>query len=128
MAASVNWYDTDDTTPLDAVDLGAIPPGQDYFTRNGAYLETRVKNDGTENFASVDVEIQQAGSFAAYQYLRIAQGAGSPGAFQDHTANPLSLGALAQGISASVWLDFITPGGATPESGQVTNLVVLASL
>ena len=131
MAASIGWYDTDDTTVLASIDLGAVPPGQDYYTRNSdAYKEVRAKNDGTVDFASVDVEIQQAGSYGAYTYLRIAKdaGAGSPGTFQAEGAGALSLGALAADASASVWIDAIVGSGEDPEEGQVANLVLTASV
>ena len=130
MAASIGWYDTDDTTALATLDLGAVPPGQDYHTRQGAYEEVRAKNDGTVDFATVEVEIQQAGSYDAYTYLRIAKdgGAGSPGTFQDESAGALSLGALTASAVASVWLDAIVPSAADPEAGQVANLVLTASV
>jgi len=129
MAARVGWYDTDDTTALTAIDLGAVPPGQDYFTRNGVYKEVRVKNDGTEDFANIDVEVQQNGAYDAYLYLRIApDSGGTPGAFQDQAANPLTLGALTQGNVHPVWIDVIVPGGAAAETGQRGNLVTIASI
>lgn len=129
MAASVGWYDTDDTTALTSIDLGAVPPGQDYFTRNGAYKEVRIKNDGDEDFANVAVEIQQASAYDAYEYLRIApDSGGSAGAFQDYTSNPLDLGALTAGSVEPLWIDVIVPGAADAETGQRANLVTIASL
>lgn len=129
MAASINWYDTDDTTLLTSVDQGTIPPGTSYFQRVGAYRQLRVKNDGTETFTTVNVEIQQAGTYDGYTHQRIAPDAtGSAGTFQDHTSNPLALGALAVGAVEPVWLDTIVPVGALAEAGQTSNLVLLATL
>lgn len=128
MAASIGFYDTDDTTALTSIDAGVIPPGSSYYDRNGSYIEVRAKNDGTEVFASVDVEIQQAGAYDGYQHLRIApDAAGSPGAWQDHTSNPLALGGLAVDAVEPVWLDIIVPGAASPDAGQTSNLVLIAT-
>lgn len=127
MAASARFYETDDTTLATGLAFGNVPPGDSYFGRNGAYIEKRVKNDGTEALASVHVEIHQAGTYALFQYAQLAAGAGTPGAFQDHTANPLSLGGLAVGAAATVWADLIVPAGATPASAQKGNLVLLAT-
>lgn len=130
MAASIGWYDTDDTTALSSVDLGAVPPGDSYFGRNGVYAQVRVKNDGTEAFTTVNIEIQQVSTYAAYQYLRIApdDGLGAPGVFQDYTANPLALGGMAAGAIEPVWIDAIVPGSAGAEEGQLSNLVTIATL
>lgn len=128
MAATVNWYDTDDTTLLTTLALGAIPPGQDYFTRNGSYVEMRVLNDGTEALASVDVEVQQAGTYDGYEYVRVATGGETPGTFQAYAANPLALGALAVDAAVSVWIDVIVPSDAAAEAGQAANLVLLGSV
>lgn len=128
MPASIGWYDTDDTTALASVDAGTVPPGDSYFNRNGTYIEVRAKNDGDQDFTTVNVEIQQAGAYEGYTHLRIApDSGGTPGAFQDHSANPLSLGALAQGIVEPVWIDVIVPSDATPEVGQTGNLVLIAT-
>jgi len=128
MSASVGWYDTDDTTALTSVQAGVIPPGSSYFTRNGSYIELRAKNDGTEDFATVNVEIQQAGAYDGYQHLRIAPDlGGSPGAWQDNTANPLPLGALVATAVEPVWLDIVVPGAAVPDAGQTSNLVLIAT-
>lgn len=128
MAESIGWYDTDDTTQLATIDMGTVPPGSSYFARNGAYEEVRVKNDGDVDFASVDIEIQQEGTYEGYEHLRIApDSGGSPGAFQDHTANPLALGAMVAGAIEPVWLDVVVPGAATAEAGQTSSLVILAT-
>jgi hypothetical protein len=131
MAASVGWYDTDDVTALASIDLGAIPPGEDYFTRNGSYKLVKAKNDGDSDLATVNVEIQQSGSYPAYTYLRIANDGGSPGTpgtFQDHTANPLALGGMIAGAVAEVYIDVIVESTADPEAGQAANLVLLGSV
>lgn len=129
MAASIGFYDTDDTTQLATLDLGIVPPGSSYFDQQGAYREVRVKNDGDANFASVDIEIQQAGAYVGYTHLRVAPDAGgSAGAFQDYSANPLALGALAAAAVEPVWLDVVVPGGAEAEVGQVSNVVAVATV
>lgn len=128
MAASIGWYDTDDSTPLTAVQLGVIPPGSSYFDRNGSYVELRAKNDGTEDFASVDVEIQQAGAYDGYEDVRIApDDGGSAGVWQAHGDNPLALGAMVVDAVVPVWLDVTVPGGTVPDTGQTSNLVLIAT-
>ena len=128
MAVSVGWYDTDDTTALTEVVGGVIPPGSSYFDRNGSYIEVRAKNDGDEAFTTVNVEIQQAGAYVGYEHLRIApDSGGSPGAWQGYSANPLALGDMIAAAVEPVWLDIIVPGAATPDAGQTSNLVLVAT-
>lgn len=129
MAAGIGWYDTDDTTELDQVDGGAIPPGSSLFERRGSYAEVRAKNDGTEAFANVEVEIQQAGSYIGHEHVRIAPDAGgAPGTFQDISQNPLTLGAMAADAVEPVWIDIIVPGDAVGDVTQLSKLALLASL
>jgi len=131
MAESLGWYDTDETTPLAGDDLllGAIPPGQSYFDRNSAYRQAVVKNDGTEDFAAVQVEIQQAAFYAGHTHLRIAaDDGGSPGTWLDYEDAPLALGALAVDATAIVWIDVVVPGAADADEGHASSLVVTGNL
>lgn len=130
MAASIGWYDIDNTTKLTELDMGIVPPGSSFFGQNGSYEEVRAKNDGDQPFTNVGVEIQQAGTYVGYQHLRIApdDGAGNPGIWQDYAANPLALGGLAVGILEPVHIDIIVPGTATAEAGQTSNLVLIATV
>lgn len=127
MAASIGWYEADGTTAASAPDLGAVPPGESYYGRNGAYVELRVKNDGDVAFSTVAVEIQQRSFHAAYQYLQIATGA-TPGAFQDYAAGGLAVAATGVGAAAELWLDAVVPSGAAATGGQAASLVALATI
>ena len=131
MPADIGWYDTDDVTPLASIDLGAIPPGEDYFTRNGSYKLVKAKNDGDVALATATVEIQQVAAYAAFTYLRIANDGGTPGTpgtFQDQAANPLTLGGLAIGAVAEVYIDAIVGALEDPATGQSANLVLLGAV
>lgn len=129
MAASIGFYDTDDTTLLQDLALGIVPPGSSYFEQQGMYVELRAKNDGDEAYSLVEVEIQQAGTYPGYEHLRIAaDDGGAPGTFQDYTANPLALGALGVDEVAPVWVDVVVPSDFTGAEGQAENLVLIATV
>jgi hypothetical protein len=126
MADSAAWFDADGTTPLSTLNLGIIPPGQDYITRNGSARQVVVKNTGDEALSSVTVELQQVGSYDSYTLAEIATGASPtyPDDYVDSATDPLALGGLAVGASANVWIQLTETIGAAALAGKAFNLAL----
>jgi hypothetical protein len=118
----LRWFESDGTTPLGSLAFGVVGPGEDYFTKNGDYLQVVVKNVGDATVTDVLVEIQPVGSYALNEFLHMATGVSSPGAFVDITDDPLELGSLTAGQSAKVWFDLIVPLYAVRGRGQYASV------
>ena len=123
MATELSWFDDDGVTPVSLLDLGSVPPGQDYITRNGGAKEVILKNTGDDDLSTVAVEIQQVSSSDLHEMVRIApDSSGSPGVFVDKDTDPLTLGALAADAEASVYIDIVMALDTSVEAGKLANL------
>ncbi len=120
----LRWYASDGVTALATLDLQPVGPGEDYATKYGAAVDFVVKNDGALSL-TVTVEILQVAGYPIHEYLRIAAGEVTPGAYVDYLTDPLALGTLAAGASARVWVDVIVPPGADRAYGELANLRAL---
>lgn len=121
MPASIGWYDSDGSTPLSSLDLGILQPGEDYFTKNGAYRHIVMRNVGDVDLSAVNVEIQQVGNYDAYTKAEIGKG-GAPTGFVDYQTGPLALGAMVQGAAANVWINVTETVDAPAAQGKAFNL------
>ena len=130
MAATVGWYDNDETTVLSSLDLGILQPGEDYITKNSGARHIKAKNTGDTAFTSVEVEIQQVASYDAWTKVEIATGAAPtyPGDYSDKDDAALDLGALAVGAFASVWIQVTEPAGASVQQGKLFNLALTGAV
>lgn len=105
----LKWFESDGTTPLGALPFGTVGPGEDYFTKQGSYLQVVVKNTGGSVVNDVVAEITPVGSYALNEFVRMATGAVTPGAFVGVEDDPLELGDIQPDEEAKVWFDLIVP-------------------
>jgi hypothetical protein len=126
MAADIAWLDSDGVTPVATVNYGVIGPGESYSGKHGGYRQFVAKNVGTEPLSAVQVAIQQVGTYDAHERVTIATGA-TPGAFTGRNT-PLSLGAMAAGASANVWVEITEPLTAVLAQGKLFNLVLTGAV
>ena len=119
----LRWFESDGTTPLAALDLDGVGPGETYSTKYSEAMDVVLKNTGGTTL-TVTVVILPVAAYPANEYLRIAEGATEPDAneFVDHEDPPLSIGSLAPDATARVWIDVIVPAGAPRELAQLANL------
>lgn len=128
MPEQLAWYDDDDVTPISAIAVGVIQPGEDYITRNGNAKQFILKNTGDVPFASASVEIQQVGGGNAWTRVEIAT-AGSeptyPTGYVDKDGDPLAVGAMAAPSQINIWLQITEPPGAAAAQGKAFNLAAV---
>lgn len=121
MPAVLEWFEIDGETPLGALTWGLLEPGQSQFGVTGEYLRAVLKNTGTEP-TSAHVAIVPVGDGVAAGYLRIAQGAGSPGPFESEGV-PLDVGTLAPDGEVGIWVDVVIPPLAPLNTATSANLI-----
>lgn len=122
---SLAWYESDGTTPLATIALGTIGPGESYTGKNdGVAKQYVLKNTGANEVTGVAIEIEAVSTFPMNQYLLIATGESQPSSesFVDYQDDDLSIGTLAAGATAKIWVDASVPVAAPRQLAQMASL------
>lgn len=122
---SLQWFDSDGSTPLGNVSMGTIGPGETYTGKHaGTAKKVVLKNTGLVTLEGVAVGISQVASFPANQYLLIAVGATQPdgGEFVGHDDPDLVIGTLAPDDAVNIWLDMSVPLSEPRQLAQMVSL------
>lgn len=121
MAAEISFFKADGVTPLPTMDLGRILPGENFITKWGAPYRVVMKNTGDTAFATVEVHIEQVGTYDAYLKIELATGLTAPAyptGYFNQATDPLIIGGLAVGAIANLWVQLTEPATALPQSNK----------
>lgn len=123
---TLEWFESDGSTPLALENLGAIPPGDSYSGLNaGVAYQAVLKNTSEETIDDITISIEQNGGSISYLYLSIATGETQPApgsSWHDHEDELLEIGSLEADEAVNIWIDAIIPISAPRQ------VEVLASL
>ena len=110
MAASLGFRNSDGTSGITSLDLGAIPPGKRYSEVAGESKLLYAANTGDVTFTQTTIQVQQAGADAAFNWAGISLSSTGGG------GGELQLGPLNPQVAAPFYLDVTVPaeeaGGA----------------
>lgn len=116
------WFESDGTTPLGALNMGVIGPGESYTGKNaGIAHQVVLKNTGATNITDVTVTISQIASYPANEYALIATGVTQPESGWVDADGELEIGTLEPSDAVNIWVDMSVPLAAPRQMGQLVN-------